>query len=91
LGNFFHILPTKIFPVFSSLEKYYFSQQAGAHFFKMGMIFVILEIYYLHFPFHSQISIIMSTLAYIGIAIQAIPVFFIIKTSINMIKNKTLY
>jgi len=33
----------------------------------------------------------MNALAYIGIAIQAIPVFFIIKTSINMIKNKTLY
>ncbi len=33
----------------------------------------------------------MNTLAIIGIAIQAIPVFFIIKTSITMIKNKTLY
>jgi len=32
----------------------------------------------------------MSTLAWIGIAIQAVPVFFIIKTSISMIKHKTL-
>ena len=40
--------------------------------------------------FHSQISIIMSLLAIVGIAIQAIPVFFIIKTSISMIKRKRL-
>jgi hypothetical protein len=33
----------------------------------------------------------MNPLAYIGIAIQAIPVFFMIKTSIYMIKHKTLY
>jgi len=33
----------------------------------------------------------MNTLAYIGIAIQVIPVFFMVKTSIYMIKHKTLY
>jgi len=32
----------------------------------------------------------MSLLAIAGIAIQAIPVFFIIKTSISMIKRKRL-
>jgi len=32
----------------------------------------------------------MSTLAVIGIIIQAVPVFFIIKTSISMIKRKSL-
>lgn len=33
----------------------------------------------------------MDKLAYIGIAIQAIPVFFIIKVSIQMIKRKSIY
>lgn len=33
----------------------------------------------------------MGTLAYLGIAIQIIPVFFIIKTSISMIKRKSIY
>lgn len=31
----------------------------------------------------------MDTLVWAGIAIQAVPVFFIIKTSISMIKEKT--
>jgi hypothetical protein len=39
---------------------------------------------------HSQISIIMSPLAILGIAIQAVPVFFIIRTSISMIKENRL-
>jgi hypothetical protein len=30
----------------------------------------------------------MSTLVWLGIAIQAVPVFFIIKTSVSMIKEK---
>jgi hypothetical protein len=30
----------------------------------------------------------MSTLVWVGIAIQAVPVFFIIRTSVSMIKNK---
>jgi len=33
----------------------------------------------------------MSIYAYIGIAIQVIPVFFIIRTSIQMIKRKSIY
>jgi hypothetical protein len=33
----------------------------------------------------------MSPLAIIGLAIQAIPIFFIIKTSISMIKDKKIY
>jgi hypothetical protein len=57
-----------------------------AYFLRTGMIFVL----FVTLLFHSQISIIMSSLAIIGIAIQAIPVFFIIKTSISMIKRKKL-
>lgn len=30
----------------------------------------------------------MNTLAWVGIAIQAVPVFFIIKTSVSMIKDR---
>jgi len=33
----------------------------------------------------------MNTLTWVGIAIQAIPVFFIIKTSISMIKQKRIF
>lgn len=33
----------------------------------------------------------MGTLTWIGIAIQAIPVFFIIKTSVSMIKRKSMF
>jgi hypothetical protein len=32
----------------------------------------------------------MSLLAWIGIIIQAVPVFFIIRTSVQMIKRKSL-
>jgi len=32
----------------------------------------------------------MNTMAWVGIAIQAVPLFFIVRTGISMIKNKSL-